>query len=95
VYGLSTNTPMPLTLAFETRAGRVGLLQITGFTDSPRGVSIRYKLAQSESKVTGDQVALEDLALRMVPAIREKMTFPSRWRWLLAIRRLYDYRDPP
>jgi serine/threonine protein kinase len=55
VYGLSTNTPMPLTLAFETRAGRVGLLQFMGFTESPLGVRIRYKLAQSESKVTGDQ----------------------------------------
>jgi predicted Ser/Thr protein kinase len=72
VYGLSTNTPMPLTLAFETRAGRVGLLQIMGFTESPQGVSIRYKLAPSESKVTGDQVAVEDLASRMVAAIRDK-----------------------
>jgi hypothetical protein len=72
VYGLSTNTPMPLTLAFETRAGRVGLLQFTGFTESPQGVRIRYKLAQSESKVTRDQVVVEDLALRMMAAIRDK-----------------------
>jgi hypothetical protein len=57
VYGLSTNTPMPLTLAFETRAGRIGLLQVTDFTESPQGVSIRYKLAQSKPKpkATGDQ----------------------------------------
>jgi hypothetical protein len=43
-YGLETNTPLPLTLAFETRAGSAGLMQITGFTDSPRGVKVRYKL---------------------------------------------------
>jgi serine/threonine protein kinase len=65
VYGLSTNTPLPLTLAFETRAGRVGLLQFMGFTESPQGVRIRYKLAQSESKVTGDQ--WKNWALRNSP----------------------------
>jgi type II secretory pathway pseudopilin PulG len=32
---------------FKTRAGGMGILQITGFTDNPRGVKIRYKLVQN------------------------------------------------
>ncbi len=32
---------------FKTRQGRVGILQIAGFTENPRGVKIRYKLVQN------------------------------------------------
>ena len=32
---------------FQTRKGRMGILQITGFSDNPRGVKIRYKLVQN------------------------------------------------
>ena len=28
----------------------MGLLQITGFTENPRGVKIRYKLVQNENR---------------------------------------------
>jgi hypothetical protein len=38
---------LPATYLFKTREGGRGLLQITGFTENPRGVKIRYKLAQS------------------------------------------------
>jgi hypothetical protein len=31
---------------FKTRADSVGLLQITGFPNEPRGVKLRYKLVQ-------------------------------------------------
>jgi hypothetical protein len=37
---------VPITFAFETSAGGLGVLQITGFSENPRGVKIRYKLAQ-------------------------------------------------
>ena len=37
-------------LAFSTTDGAQGLLQITGFTENPRGVKFRYKLVQSEKK---------------------------------------------
>ena len=37
-------TKLPVTLGFRTGSGRIGMLQITGFTDNPRGVKIRYKL---------------------------------------------------
>ena len=37
----------PMTLLFKTANEHVGLLQITGFTENPRGVKIRYKLVQN------------------------------------------------
>jgi serine/threonine protein kinase len=46
-YRLGTNIVSPLTFAFQTSAGGVGVLQITGFTENPRGVKIRYKLVQN------------------------------------------------
>lgn len=44
---LSEQPQTPLTFAFRTREGDEGLLQITGFSDSPRGVKLRYKLVQN------------------------------------------------
>jgi hypothetical protein len=40
--------PLPVTYAFKTRTGRVGLLQIRGYSEQPRGVPICYKLAVPE-----------------------------------------------
>ena len=37
----------PVTFALQTGSGAIGLLQITGFTEDPRGVKIRYKLIHS------------------------------------------------
>jgi len=47
----------PMTFAFQTREGVRGLMQITGFADNPRGVKMRYKLAQPSTS----PVALEPL----------------------------------
>lgn len=44
--GMLTAKKLPATWLFNTREGGVGILQITGFTDKPRGVKIRYKLVQ-------------------------------------------------
>lgn len=33
--------------AFQTREGGMGILQIVGFTENPKGVKIRYKMVQS------------------------------------------------
>jgi hypothetical protein len=41
---MSARDGLPVTYVFETRRGLGGVLQITGFTDNPRGVKIRYKL---------------------------------------------------
>ncbi len=46
-YILPKPTTTPLTLAVESRTGEIGLLQITGFTENPRGVKLRYKLVPS------------------------------------------------
>ena len=37
---------LPLTIFFKTVVTKLGLLQITGLTENPRGVKIRYKLVQ-------------------------------------------------
>lgn len=44
---LSAKGELPETFLFKTRECGVGLLQITGFTENPRGVKIRYKLVRS------------------------------------------------
>jgi serine/threonine protein kinase len=44
----SADDALPQTYIFRTGDGGEGLLQITGFTENPRGVKIRYKLVQSE-----------------------------------------------
>jgi len=44
--GIQVSTNGPATYGFQTREGSIGLLQITGFTDNPPGVKIRYKLVK-------------------------------------------------
>jgi hypothetical protein len=43
---LSAKGQLPETFLIKTREGGMGILQITGFTENPRGVKIRYKLVQ-------------------------------------------------
>ena len=38
---------LPATYIFKTREGGMGILQITSFTENPKGVKIRYKMLQS------------------------------------------------
>ena len=45
--GLNYGNNIPFVYGFQTREGGRGLLQITGFTENPRGVKIRYKLVQN------------------------------------------------
>jgi serine/threonine protein kinase len=49
---LNPNTNGASVYGFQTREGGMGILQITGFTDNPRGVKIRYKLVQDFDTVT-------------------------------------------
>ena len=43
---MSVPTNGPTTYGFQTRESAVGLLQILGFAENPRGVKIRYKLVR-------------------------------------------------
>jgi hypothetical protein len=47
VPALQTWGKLPSTWVFRTREGGMGLMQITGFTENPHGVKIRYKLVSS------------------------------------------------
>jgi serine/threonine protein kinase len=49
---LAGHTNEATTWLFKTREGGVGVLQITGFTDNPRGVKLRYKLVQTQNVAT-------------------------------------------
>ena len=44
---LAARSDEPTTWLFKTREGGTGILQITGFTENPRGVKLRYKLVQT------------------------------------------------
>ncbi|TWU37851.1 Serine/threonine-protein kinase PknB [Novipirellula aureliae] len=46
---------------FKTREGSYGLLQITGFTDDPPGVKIRYKIVRRSSSHTNGAVLGPDI----------------------------------
>ena len=62
---------LPRTFVFETRSGLKGLLQITGFTENPRGVKLRYKLVQPQATPAMIEAALAKRAARDV--------FQFRW----------------
>jgi serine/threonine protein kinase/LysM repeat protein len=41
----------PFTFGFQAHSGRIGILQLTGFTGNPRGVKLRYKLVQTSGAI--------------------------------------------
>ena len=59
---------------FETRTGLKGILQITGFTDNPRAVKIRYKLVHEGSEAFTNSLIEKVLAQR---SARDE--FQLRW----------------
>jgi serine/threonine protein kinase/LysM repeat protein len=68
---------LPVTFAVESRTGEIGLLQITGFTEHPRGVKIRYKLLQNgnpplsavatQSAATADDIPAKNIIFINAP----------------------------
>lgn len=48
-HGDIRKEPPDTTHIFKTREGGVGIIQIVGFTNNPRGVKIQYKMVQKES----------------------------------------------
>jgi beta-lactamase regulating signal transducer with metallopeptidase domain len=56
---------LPVTYIFKTREGGIGVLQITGFNDEPKGVKIRYKMVKkSAGQVEKESGAAEQLSGR-------------------------------
>jgi len=51
-YCLEAQTKLPLTFAFKTAQGSLGLLQVTELIDKPRSVKIRYRLVQTQEGST-------------------------------------------
>jgi hypothetical protein len=51
----------PFTYLIETRKGLMGILQITGFTENPPGVNVRYKLVRQTSANQNNPPAPETL----------------------------------
>ena len=56
-FEFPTTTNFPATYAIQTREGGRGILQITGFTENPRGVKIRYKLVQPSAAQVEEMLA--------------------------------------
>jgi hypothetical protein len=54
-YGEEKLGQPPVTFAFRTANSTRGLMQVTGFTENPRGVKLRYKLVQNGNKQNPDQ----------------------------------------
>ena len=80
----SSAYPVSIKHFFKTRQGRIGLLQILGFTDNPRGVKIRYKLVQSQTAATypGEWIwEPNSQTLNRVPPIflLRPSTIPTNW----------------
>lgn len=51
---MSGTGDLPKVYLFRTHSGSLGILQITGFTENPRGVKIRYRLVQNPTaKIPG------------------------------------------
>ncbi|MBI3850194.1 MAG: serine/threonine protein kinase [Verrucomicrobia bacterium] len=78
------DSPTSYTFGFKRRNGGLGLLQITGFTENPRGVKIRYKLVQTKSAASTVSRKPEPSQRKFVRLVVDKaaMTFegqPTTW----------------
>jgi serine/threonine protein kinase len=60
---------LPLTIFFRTPACKLGLLQITGFTENPRGVKIRYKRVPGVATMPAAAAAAQHLSIGPVKQV--------------------------
>jgi tetratricopeptide (TPR) repeat protein len=70
----ATTNSLPDTFLFKTHEGVFGLGQITGFTENPRGVKIRYKLAQNGTNTPSATSDADSILSSQPPVVVE--TFP-------------------
>ena len=54
--------PLPVTYMFRTREGGLGILQIVGFAEDPKGVKIRYRMVLGAADLPKDVAQLLSLA---------------------------------
>ena len=66
VAELTTDGKFPATYLIQTRAGRMGILQITGSAENPRGVKIRYKLIQDGQSSAEPSPKLTPASVRLL-----------------------------
>lgn len=99
-YQVNENIVFPRTFAFQTQAGALGVLQLTGFAESPRGLRIRYKLAQSGARAgmgSGGEVAQALRKYVRLVVAKDAMTFegqPTSWETVGALlERVPDRRN--
>ncbi len=90
-YLLETNAAFPLTFVFQTKAHAAGVLQLTGLTENPPGMRIRYRLMQSagQSGATsgGETEPVRQKFVRLV-VDKAAMTFedqPTTWEGVGAL----------
>ena len=80
---LSAGETLPATFRFKTREGGLGILQITGFTDRPPGVRIRYKLVQKGESlpVIARMGVKAGKVVILTPPNEASITLPCRFSW--------------
>ncbi len=83
-YQVNETTVFPQTLAFQTGSGGLGLLQINGFAENPRGMKICYRLTsgagRAEARTDEDFVA-EHRAEDGQKALDAARAFVAEHKW--------------
>jgi serine/threonine protein kinase len=93
---------LPITYLFKSAAGNIGILQITGFTDNPPGVKIRYKLVQNapaQQILPGAKSASEAPSEQTVDALLQQIGVQLPKGWTAAYDKEHSWlevsRDEP
>jgi hypothetical protein len=68
---VETSDDLPQTIFFKTGASNLGVLQITGFTENPRGVKLRYKLVQNEVEKSPQPMPTRPTAAAVYDSIKD------------------------
>lgn len=87
LYDRARADQLPALFGFQTSLGNAGLLEITGFTDHPRGVTVRYKLLQNPNppEIPDPNASPEDWAPAKAPN-----GIPALVQFKLGIKKLMD-----
>ncbi len=81
---------LPATFLFKTREGGMGILQIVGFTENPKGVKIRYKMLQKDGQArTEAHEAITAIAMTSAIERREKTLKDYQLRYQVVKKWMY------